>query len=377
MSIKPPAGQLIKTEMIVGLFFIIAITILAYFTIILNPQDLFQKKHNLSVSFTEHSGNLKSGANVRIKGVIIGRVSSVEMSDDFQKVLVHLQLDKEPVFYRDYKIQVVATSLLGGEFLNVELGSPAAGELPADSELLGLPPQDLMGDAAEVVSQIRQKMDQDDLMEKISTILKNMEKTSDDFKEISGHIREGKGTIGQLIYDDKIIKDLEAALAPLKNAGSSVEEAGKRISTAADEFKVFGQSLNEMTAGTQKGEGLLGKLLYDDSVWKNIESASGNVKTFTENLNNQDSTINKMLNDRGQLYEEFKIFIANIGEISEKINSGEGTLARLINDDDAYQDFRTVLQDGQKALKEVQHAVQDFREQAPISTFGGIIFGAL
>ena len=35
------------------------------------------------------------------------------------------------------------------------------------------------------------------------------------------------------------------------------------------------------------------------------------------------------------------------------------------------------IDDAKKAVNEVRSAVEDFREQAPVSTFGGLIFGAL
>lgn len=377
MSLKEPASKLIKTEMIVGLFFIVAIVFLGYFTIILNPDSGLDEKFERTVQFNENTGNLKEGANVRIKGVLVGRVTKVAMSEDYQSVMVTLNFDRKPKIYKDYKVKVIVSSLLGGEFLDIWIGTPAAGELPDSEVLIGESPRDLMGDAAEVVFEIRNSLEKDQLMDRLANILKNLEKSSNQMTKVFDHISEGKGTLGKLIYDEGVLTKIEEALAPFKNAGLSVQKAGNKVGLAADELKDFGSNLNGVLDEAKKGKGLLGKVLYDEKAWGEFEKSIANLKSFSEKLNSNDNTVGKILSDKGEIYNEFKDFVANLSEISDKINSGEGTLSKLINDDEAYNDLKAILKDGKKTLNEVQHAVQDFREQAPISTFGGIIFGTL
>ena len=377
MSVKEPGSKLIKTEMIVGLFFIVGILILGYFTIILNPDSSLDQKYERTVSFKENTGNLKEGANVRIKGVIVGRVSKVNMSEDYQSVLVTLSFDNKPKIFKNYKVKVIVSSLLGGEYLDIHIGTPDAGELAEDAILDGEAPRDLMGDAAEVVYEIRSSLEKEQLMDRLANILKNLEKSSTQMTQVFEHISEGKGTLGKLIYDEGVLTKIEEALSPFKEAGLSVQKAGDKVGNAADELKKFGTNLNVVVDDAKAGKGLLGKMLYDEKAWGEIEKAVANLKEFSDKLNSNDNTVGKILSDKGEIYNEFKDFVANLSEISDKINSGEGTLSKLINDDEAYNDLKAILKDGKKTLNEVQHAVQDFREQAPISTFGGIIFGTL
>lgn len=377
MSIKEPGSRLIKTEMIVGLFFIAAICILGYFTILLNPDSSLEKDYTRVVAFKENSGNLKEGATVRIKGVPLGRVSKVEMSKDYQTVLVTVSFKEKPIIYKDYMVKVIVSSLLGGEYLEVYIGTPEAGELPEDVILEGMPPRDLMGDASEVIYEIRNSLEKDKLMDRLANILKNLEKSSAEMTEVFEHIKEGKGTLGKLIYDEGVLTKIEEALAPFKDAGLSVQKAGDKVGVAADELKKFGSNLNEVVDHAKQGKGLLGKVLYDEKAWDSFEETVANLKSFSAKLNSEDNTVGKLLSDKGEIYAEFKDFVSTLSEITDKINSGEGTLSMLINDGEAYEDLKAILKDGRKAMSEVQHAIQDFREQAPISTFGGIIFGTL
>jgi phospholipid/cholesterol/gamma-HCH transport system substrate-binding protein len=358
--------------------------VLGYFTIILNPDSAFDDRFEQKISFSENTGNLKDGANVRIKGVIVGRVRAVTISDDYKEVFVISSLIKKPVIYKDYKVTVESSSLLGGEYLKIHIGTPEAGEIVAGEILKGEAPRDLMGDAAEIVHEIRVKLDEELLMERLATILKNLEKSSKDMTSMFTHISEGKGTLGKLIYDEGVLSKIEEALAPFKNAGLSIEAAGKkvgaageRVGSAADELKAFGTKVNLIVDDAKSGKGLLGKLLYDETAWNNFEGAIANLKSFTKKLNSENNTIGKILSDKGEIYNEFKDFVSSLSEITEKINNSEGTLSKLINDPEAYNDLKSILKEGKKTLGEVQHAIQDFREQAPISTFGGIIFGTL
>jgi phospholipid/cholesterol/gamma-HCH transport system substrate-binding protein len=336
MSIKEPGSKLIKTELMVGVFFIIALFILGYFTILLNPESSLDKEFERVVKFKE-----------------------------------------KPIIYKDYIVKVIASSLLGGEYLDIYIGTPAAGLLADDAILNGMAPRDLMGDASEIVYEVRNSLEKDKILDRLGTILVNLEKSTNEMTKIFDHISQGKGTLGKLIYDEGVLTKIEEALAPFKDAGLSVKTAGERVSTAADELKTFGGNLNEILASAKQGKGFLGKVLYDENAWKGFEDSIANFKAFSEKLNSKDNTIGKILSDDGKMYAELQQFVTNLSEIGEKINKGEGTLAKLINDKEAYEDLKAILKDGKKTLNEVQHAVQDFREQAPISTFGGIIFGTL
>ena len=377
MSIKEPASKLLKVELIVGIFFIVAVSILAYYTILLNPDRGGGEEDSRKVRFAQSTGTLKKSAAVRVKGVEVGRVSKIEISDDFQSVLVSLDLEKKLVVYKNYKVKVVSSSFLGGEYLSIEIGTPDAGKVPDGEMLEGETPRDLMEDASEVVHEIRTSLEKDKLMARLSNILKNLEKSSGEMTNMFEHIKQGKGTLGKLIYDEGVLTKVEEALKPFKDAGLSVQKAGDKVGSAADELKKFGSNINGLVDDAKEGKGLLGKVLYDEKAWKNFEETIANLKSFSSKLNSSENTVGKLLSDKGEIYKDFKGFVNRMSEITEKINSGQGTIAKLINDDEAYKDLKAILKEGKKALNEVQHAVQDFREQAPIATFGGIIFGTL
>jgi len=58
-----------------------------------------------------------------------------------------------------------------------------------------------------------------------------------------------------------------------------------------------------------------------------------------------------------------KLTVNNLQELSHKLNSGEGTLGRLINDDSLYLEAQSTVQ-------KVNRAVDGLADQGPITAVG-------
>jgi phospholipid/cholesterol/gamma-HCH transport system substrate-binding protein len=94
--------------------------------------------------------------------------------------------------------------------------------------------------------------------------------------------------------------------------------------------------LAEIMTNINNGQGTLGRLIQDSTVAENINQIIGNFKTSSEGL---DETIEVTKENVFAFMESLKKTAAKsevasnqLGEIMIKINSGEGTLGRLIQD---------------------------------------------
>jgi phospholipid/cholesterol/gamma-HCH transport system substrate-binding protein len=94
--------------------------------------------------------------------------------------------------------------------------------------------------------------------------------------------------------------------------------------------------LAEIMTNINNGKGTLGRLIQDSTVAENINQIIGNFKTSSEGL---DETIEVTKENVFAFMESLKKTAAKsevasnqLGEIMIKINSGEGTLGRLIQD---------------------------------------------
>jgi len=60
--------------------------------------------------------------------------------------------------------------------------------------------------------------------------------------------------------------------------------------------------------------------------------------------------------------DDLRVGIQNFREFSEKINSGEGTIGKLVNEDSIHKDTG-------KLINELRDTIEDAREQAPVTSF--------
>ncbi len=302
-------------ETAVGTLVFAALLSLSFFTILLSGEALFKKTYTIEIVFEDVMG-LRAGDNVVTRGMPVGKVKDLEMQDN--GVHVTASLRSPLVLKEDYKIEVVLSSVLGGRYLQIYEGGKDAAALPAGTALEGQCPRDLMAEATDLIT---------------------------DLQEIADRINSGKGTIGMLINDDTLYVDARDIVSDFK---ASVRDGGmlKNIEKSA-------ANLNEITAKINSGEGTIARLINDNALYADASEVVSEIKTAVK--------------DRG-LLENIEQSAANVNQITAKINSGEGMLGKLVNDDELYDETKNVLKGARATLN-------DLRETAPIVTFTSIFFG--
>jgi phospholipid/cholesterol/gamma-HCH transport system substrate-binding protein len=173
-----------------------------------------------------------------------------------------------------------------------------------------------------------------------------------------------------------------------------IEEMGRALSA-------FQDTINAVNAG----EGSLGKLLKDETVYNNIEQITEDFGNIVSRLEGGEGSLGMLLAaDDGQLYDDGKALMANLRIVSQNLADGKGTLGQLMSGEDtAFQDLEATLtavrsisesiSEGEGTLgklvrdaklydettllvEDVRAAVDDLREASPITSFGSVLFGA-
>jgi phospholipid/cholesterol/gamma-HCH transport system substrate-binding protein len=216
-----------------------------------------------------------------------------------------------------------------------------------------------------------------------SQLIPKMADLVDRADRVMDGVEQGKGTVGRLLADDSLFEQAVEMTAALQSAGERLGAAGDRVSRLVDEASTGNgmiarllqdDSLYDRALGLIKdlesGQGTLGQLIQNPEVYDEIRAAAGNLSAFSERLNDPDSSVSRLLSDNGRLYSRIEGALGALDEIGKEAKEGDGTIGRLLRDPALYEEARQTL-DG------VRKAVEDFREQAPISTFGSLFFGAL
>ncbi len=159
----------------------------------------------------------------------------------------------------------------------------------------------------------------------------------------------------------------------LENHGevkTSPDEVARVMSqgiSAMENMNELSMKLNTTLTLINSGEGTIGKLLKDDSMYDNLNEALASMKETLDGFNkNQDrafasleegvasmtkladaltdssGTVGRMLYD-SSLYTNLATVTERFGSILTKVDSGQGTLGGFVNDESVYENLHTLM----------------------------------
>ncbi len=128
------------------------------------------------------------------------------------------------------------------------------------------------------------------------------------------------------------------------------------------------KGLQAMITAVSEGQGTLGKLLQDDTLYENMVVVGEDLKNVSQRIQQGEGTLGKILYDES-LSDDLEATMASIRSISAAIDEGEGTLGKLVRDAKLYDETTLMVED-------MRAAVDDLREASPITSFGSVLFGA-
>lgn len=292
------ANQKIKLGVLVllGLLLFIAAV---YF--IGNKKNMFGQTSELTAVFNNVNG-LLVGNNVRYSGINVGTVRAIEMENDTvirvtmilqTKILQHIKKDAVAIISSD--------GLVGNMIININPGRNSKESVQP-------------GDTVKTFSRVKT----DDMMETLSVTNENAALLTADLLKISHQIIQGKGTLGVLLNDTLIAKDLKQTLNYLKittkGTTESVQKLNQLLASLQNENNVIGvlndtlvagqlkrtvanldqssaklqvvlTNLNETVTNIKEGDGALNYLTNDPTLVKQIDSTMTNLNQASEQLN--------------------------------------------------------------------------------------------
>lgn len=174
-----------------------------------------------------------------------------------------------------------------------------------------------------------------------------------------------------------MIAELGRAVGELQNAISAVNAGegtlGKLLKdeTVYDNMACITGDFKSIMARLERGEGSLGKLLAadDGQLYEDGKAVMANLRTISQNLADGKGTLGQLMSGEETAFEDLEATLANVRSISESINKGEGTLGKLVRDAKLYDETTLLVED-------VRAAIDDLREASPITSFGSVLFGA-
>lgn len=362
-----------RRDFVLGLVFFGAIALLLYYTIVLTGFS-FSDKVYMTAYFPNANG-LKEGDSVLVAGRKTGTVREVSLHGDRpedRRIGVRMEFTEPPVLHDGYFLRIAEFTVLGGRVVHIEPGPFSSPKIPAGAELVGTVEESALAQLNDLIAE-----NEDD----VTAIIANLRSTTDD-------INNGKGVLGSLIHDEGMKQNLDNAL---QNTSDLLEDlrAGKgtlgalltddetkdRVLAMVDDAGNLVADLASIAQGARNGEGLLGALLNDPVLREEATNLVHNLDSTAERLN---AVIEDAVEGKGLLgtiiadedvAADAKAFLDDLAEVTRRLKDGEGSLGRLLAEEQAYEELLM-------ALKSLNGQLEDAREAQPITTFTQLLFGS-
>jgi phospholipid/cholesterol/gamma-HCH transport system substrate-binding protein len=338
----------------VGLLALATIVILIVFILsVTGDISIFKNTLSVKTRFAAADG-LKTGDEVRLAGVRVGQVSSIDFAQEVpdtkttKTILITMTLDAAETRGRvrtDSKAVLGQQGFLGDRVIDITTGT-TAGQVIADGG--EIESEDIAG-MAQVFSGAN------DLLVVFNTVGKQVQ-------DIMGNIQKGQGTIGRLLNDDTLFVNLNRTLADAQNLVKRVQEGEGTLPklindpTLYNDVRTLTNEIKGLTADLRAGKGTAGKLLNDEKLYREATDAMTKVNSSLEKLDRVISeveagrgTLGKLVKDE-QLHSDVQATVASIRSISERLNRGEGTAGKLLHDDKLYNNVNQMSSEMVKML---------------------------
>ena len=332
-----------KFKVRLGLFVIggLALFVLAIF-IIGKQKNLFNPVIRLSTNFHNVSG-LQVGNNIRFSGINVGTVDKITiMNDTTVNVTMLIKEDVGQFIKSDCEVTVGSEGLIGDKLLIISPGSTDA-KLAKGGQQLG---------SVEPVE--------------IDAIVANLQVTSRQFEDIVLKVNSGRGTLGRLIHDTIIAENLNQTILNLKKSskglGETMAATQNNISAIMGSLQIISgnteivsKQLGETMVQINSGRGTFGRLLQDTILAENLNQTILNLKKSSKGLGETMATtqnnISAIMSSLEIISGNTEIFSKQLGETMVQINSGHGTLGRLIQDTIIAENLNQTMINLQKSSK--------------------------
>lgn len=316
-----------KRDLTVGMFVLVAIIMLAFATMVLRHWDLFNTRNTYYVLFF-HVRQLDIGSPVLAYGVNVGTVAGLEYIDrdkEARHIRVTIHIDKKMKLYSNAQLRVNPAQVIGTTTLIIDnIGGPEKGKgahlLAPGEEIIAVEPpgmESVMNEALEGVSKLlndeQTQVAFKGTMINLESVTKRMDETfrqiNEQFVPLMKDLKSSSANLNKLLTD---------ARTSTNRAADSITSASESFRGTSADYAKVARSLDRQLAG-------LGEKIQ--ATIDQLQTAvAGNQKPLADTLN------------------ELKETSRALREVMEKINHGEGSLGKLVNDPRPFQELQVLIE---------------------------------
>lgn len=332
--------------------------------------NFLARRYNVTVNFPAAPG-VAADTPVRKNGVNIGRVKQVKLLNDDQGVDLVLELDNEYKIKAAEVCRVGTGSLITGDAV-IEFLPPTRESLLTRFDGRDGQPKD--GQLSETEEEIAKSLLKDEdflaggviaadpfsalvsLREEITPAAQAIEQAGNQFALLAKDVRSVlNGDQGQL---KQLVQKTEETMVNFNQTLDSIEGVfgDPKLREALQ------NSAQRLPGLLDSAEGLLTETRQTISsfsgVGKAADEAMQNVAAFTKPLGDNGE---KFVSDTMRTLNNIDGMVTDLRMVSSRLNSGQGTINRLLNDDEMYYTLKSTLENVENLSRRLQPVVEDVR----------------
>jgi len=170
-------------------------------------QNLFSSKFKIKTNFGNVSG-LQVGGQVRFSGISVGVIENIQIiNDSTVNIIASIDNDVKKFIKKDSKASIASEGVIGDRILTISQGSSKS-------------PQVKDGDRIESFEPV----EFDEILSSIKVTAENAEIITSELALLLSDINNGEGTIGKLMNDEGMAKDLDRTMENLRKSSKGLEE---------------------------------------------------------------------------------------------------------------------------------------------------------
>lgn len=304
----------LSVELKVGVFAVIVVMVLTYMTFKVGSLPMIWEKGYRLYAVLDDTSGLDERSRVKIAGVEAGIVDRIDLEEG--RARVTLLMDPDIRIYKDAAVSLRMSGLLGDRELTLKPGSP-------DQPLLK------NGDHIENVKPVT------------------------DFDKLAAELTDAAGNIGDLsnningIFGEEEKDALKEAIHNLRDVTANLKEISDEnkapITNIIARLETFAEALGE------KGPGVVNDL---SEIADNFNKKGPNlIDDMTIAARELKEIMQENRHSFKKSMENIREVSASAGAIAKKLEKGEGTLGKLLKEDELYNSLRKVSTEAGKSME--------------------------
>ena len=258
---------------------------------------------SLKISSTfEKADGLSTGSLVYVKGVRVGSVNSVQLTPE-NNVGVGMSIDTDVNIPVDSKASLTSLGIVEGKSIVIELGSSSEFVESGDTitgdysqtmmETLGSQGEKLGSDVSNAINELNQFLRQlnetvdSETRVKLDETLNNLVESTN---RVAGLLRDKQDDINYAIESgSRVIGQLDTLTtengAKIDSIMTSLQRNVDQLAVVREDIEAATGTLNEILNKINQGDGTMGKLINDSSVYENLDSLTLELNKLVKGIN--------------------------------------------------------------------------------------------